>query len=113
MQVSEPYGEVAETTQAYRGTECIKWSDWETGRSAVCIQEADMKLEWHTSMYDGVSKLYVDDKAAAYVYQFHPGVYGVRMYAGSTWILVGEFPTREEAKQCAELLAPIYARFTE
>ena len=72
-----------------------------------------MKLEWHTSTQGGVSTLSADERVAAYVYQFRMDTYVVRVYNGSTWTLVGEFPTHEEAQQCAELLAPIYAGFTE
>lgn len=79
-----------------------------------------MKLEWHTSTQGGVSTLCADEMVAAYVYQFRTDTYGVRMYnygvhmyTGSTWMIVGVFPTHEEAQQCAELLAPIYAGFTE
>jgi hypothetical protein len=78
-----------------------------------------MRLEWHTSTH-GVSTLSADNGIVAYVHRFrtynygvHMCNYGVYMYNGSTWTLVGEFPTREEAQQCAELLAPIYAGFTE
>lgn len=74
-----------------------------------------MKLEWHTSTQGNVSNLYADEMVAAYVYQSRIGTYAyvVHMYTGSTWTLVGEFPSCEEAQQCAELLAPIYAGFTE
>lgn len=79
-----------------------------------------MKLEWHTSTQGNVSKLYVDAVIAAFVHRFRTDTYGVRMYnyvvhmyTGSTRMIVGVFPTREEAQQCAELLAPIYAGFTE
>lgn len=72
-----------------------------------------MRLNWHKIPYEGGFMLYVDDMLAAVVHQPRLDVYGVRMYNGSTWVPVGEFPTREEAQQCAELLAPIYAGFTE
>ncbi len=72
-----------------------------------------MKLEWHTSTQGGISRLCADEMVAAHVYQFRTGVYIVGMYTGSTWTLVGEFPSCEEAQQCAELLAPIYAGFTK
>lgn len=75
-----------------------------------------MKLEWHTwhtSTQGNVSKLYVDAVIAAFVYQSRVGTYVVHMYTGSTRMIVGVFPTHEEAQQCAELLAPIYANFTK
>lgn len=72
-----------------------------------------MKLEWHTSTQGNVSKLYADEMVAAVVYQSRIGTYGVHMYTGSTRMIVGVFPTHEEAQQCAELLAPIYANFTK
>lgn len=72
-----------------------------------------MKLEWHTSTQGGGSKLYVDAVIAAFVYQSRIGTYVVHMYTGSTRMIVGVFPTHEEAQQCAELLAPIYAGFTK
>lgn len=72
-----------------------------------------MKLEWHTSTQGNVSKLYADEMVAAFVYQSRIGTYVVHMYTGSTRMIVGEFPTREEAQQCVELLVPIYAGFTE
>jgi len=73
-----------------------------------------MKLEWHTSTQGNVSKLYADNGiVAAFVYQSRIGTYVVHMYTGSTRMIVGVFPTHEEAQQCAELLAPIYAGFTE
>ena len=78
-----------------------------------------MKLEWHTSTHS-ISTLSADEMVAAYVHRFRTDTYGVRMYnyevrmyADSTWTLVGVFLTHEEAQQCAELLAPIYAGFTE
>lgn len=78
-----------------------------------------MKLEWRSTTHS-VSTLYVDAVIAAYVHRFRTDTYGVRMYnyevrmyADSTWTLVGVFLTHEEAQQCAELLAPIYAGFTE
>lgn len=72
-----------------------------------------MKLEWHTSTQGNVSKLYADNGVVAYVHRFRTDTYVVHMYTGSTWTLVGVFPTHEEAQQCAELLAPIYAGFTK
>jgi len=73
-----------------------------------------MKLEWHTSTQGNVSKLYADNGiVAAFVYPSRIGTYVVHMYTGSTRMIVGVFPTHEEAQQCAELLAPIYAGFTE
>jgi len=72
-----------------------------------------MKLEWHTSTHSNVSTLSAANGIVAYVHRFRTYNYGVYMYNGSTWTLVGVFPTHEEAQQCAELLAPIYAGFTE
>lgn len=78
-----------------------------------------MRLEWHSTTHS-ISTLSADNGIVAYVYRFRTDTYGVRMYNygvhmynGSTWTLVGEFPTREEAQQCVELLVPIYAGFTE
>lgn len=78
-----------------------------------------MKLEWRRD-YNSISTLSADNGIVAYVHRFRTDTYGVRMYnygvymyADSTWTLVGVFLTHEEAQQCAELLAPIYAGFTE
>ena len=78
-----------------------------------------MKLEWHSTTHS-ISTLSADNGIVAYVHRFRTDTYGVRMYnygvymyTGSTWTLVGEFPTREEAQQCVELLVPIYANFTK
>ena len=78
-----------------------------------------MKLEWHSTTHS-ISTLSADNGIVAYVHRFRTDTYGVRMYNygvymynGSTWTLVGEFPTREEAQQCAELLVSIYANFTK
>lgn len=78
-----------------------------------------MKLEWRSTTHS-ISTLYADNGIVAYVHRFRTDTYGVRMYnyevrmyADSTWTLVGVFLTHEEAQQCAELLAPIYAGFTE
>jgi hypothetical protein len=78
-----------------------------------------MKLEWHSTTHS-ISTLSADNGIVAYVHRFRTDTYGVRMYNygvymynGSTWTLVGEFPTREEAQQCVELLVPIYANFTK
>ena len=78
-----------------------------------------MKLEWREPTRV-VSTLSTNNRIVAYVHRLRMDTYGVRMYNygvhmynGSTWTLVGEFPTHEEAQQCAELLAPIYAGFTE
>ena len=78
-----------------------------------------MKHEWHSTTHS-ISTLSADNGIVAYVHRFRTDTYGVRMYNygvymynGSTWTLVGEFPTREEAQQCVELLVPIYANFTK
>ena len=78
-----------------------------------------MKLEWRSTTHS-VSTLSTNNRIVAYVHRFRTDTYGVRMYNygvymynGSTWTLVGEFPTREEAQQCVELLVPIYANFTK
>ena len=78
-----------------------------------------MKLEWRSTTHS-VSTLSTNNRSVAYVHRFRTTTYGarmynyeVRMYVDSTWRLVGVFLTHEEAQQCAELLAPIYAGFTE
>lgn len=71
-----------------------------------------MKLEWHSTTHS-VSTLSADNGIVAYVYRFRTYNYVVHMYNGSTWTLVGVFPTHEEAQQCVELLVPIYANFTK